>query len=159
MISGVVYEINMDECFYAWEDGPALLNGKNISVAQTRKLDDSLIATGFPYTNFAKLEQYLKLLEDLMKSSRGIRRLGSAAADLAYVACGRFDAFYEYGLNPWDVAGGSFIVQRAGGIVSDFKGNNDYIHGGNIIASNPLVYNELMEKVAHYFQLEIGEEN
>src|SRR5690606_40361019 len=87
-------------------------------------LEYSLVATGFPYVNYEKQKEYMLLFQDLMKSSRGLRRLGSAAVDLVYVACGRFDAFYEYSLNSWDVAAGSFIVKQAGGIVTDFSGKD-----------------------------------
>jgi myo-inositol-1(or 4)-monophosphatase len=93
----------------------------------------------------------MNLFKDLMKNSRGLRRLGSAAVDLAYVACGRFDAFYEYSLHPWDVAAGSFIVQQAGGKVADFKGADDYLFGKEIITCNPHIYAELLEKVKLHF--------
>lgn len=151
IVLGVVYEVNNAECFYASKNSLAYLNGDRISVTHTRKIEDSLLATGFPYSNFTLLSQYLAYLQDVMQSSHGVRRLGSAAADLAYVACGRFDGFFEYDLKPWDVAAGSIIVQRAGGIVSDFRGTDDFINGGEIIAANPLIYNELLKKAKDYF--------
>ena len=120
IVAGLVYEVNLDECFYAWKDGSAYLNQKKISVSKTYELDNTLLATGFPYQDYSLMSDYLDLFEDLMRNSRGIRRLGSAAVDLAYVACGRFDLFYEYGLKPWDVAAGTLIVQQAGGKVTDF---------------------------------------
>ena len=147
VIIGVVFEINLNECFYAWKNGPAFLNGKEIRVSKTEKLDRSLIATGFPYYDYSKLTKYMDLLSDLMQSSHGVRRLGSAAVDLAYVACGRFELFYEYGLQPWDVAAGVLIVKQAGGSVSDFSGKKDYIFGGEIIASNKLTHNEFNNKL------------
>ncbi|MGE0560822.1 MAG: inositol monophosphatase [Flavobacteriales bacterium] len=151
IVLGVIYEINLNELFYAWEGSKAYLNGKVISVTPTLTLEDSLIATGFPYYDYEKQEEYMNLFKDLMKNSRGLRRLGSAAVDLAYVACGRFDAFYEYSLHPWDVAAGAFIVQQAGGKVCDFKGENNYLFGKEIIASNGNIHNELLLKVETYF--------
>ena len=118
LIMGVVYEINLQECFYAWEGERAYMNGEEIRVSNTKKLDDSLLVTGFPYYDYSLLEQYLELFGYFMKHTHGVRRFGSAAVDLAYVACGRCEGFYEYGLNAWDVAAGSFIVQQAGGKVS-----------------------------------------
>ena len=151
IIVGVIYEINLDECFYAWKDGPAFLNGKQIQVSKTKLLDNALIATGFPYYDFSLMKPYLELLADLMQTTRGVRRLGSAAVDLAYVACSRFDLFYEYSLNPWDVAAGILIVQRAGGKVSDFNGGTDFLFGKQIIASNKLIHKEFDSKMKLYF--------
>lgn len=152
LVLGVIYEINLDELFYAWEGSKAYLNGKEIHVSKTKTLENSLIATGFPYYDYEKQTEYLDLFKDLMKNTRGLRRLGSAAVDLAYVACGRFDAFYEYSLHPWDVAAGAFIVHQAGGKVTDFKGENDYLFGKEIITSNPQIQNELLSKVKEYFK-------
>lgn len=150
IISGVVYEINLDECFYAWENGPACCNEKVIHVSQTPKLANSLLATGFPYNDFSRMKAYMALFEELMQNSRGLRRLGSAAVDLAYVACGRFEAFYEYGLHPWDVAAGAFIVERAGGKVSCFDGSNNAIFGKDILASNSLVHQEMLARISKH---------
>jgi len=146
-ILGVVYELAHNECFYAIENEPAYCNGKEIKVSETCKVNNSLIATGFPYYDYQYLSEYMKTLEYFMKHSHGLRRLGSAATDLAYVACGRFDAFYEYGLSPWDVAAGAFIVERAGGKVGDFNGKENFIYGKEIIASNNLIFNELLETI------------
>ncbi|RLD42344.1 MAG: inositol monophosphatase [Bacteroidetes bacterium] len=151
IISAVVYEINLDECFYAWKDGPAFLNGNEIKVSSTKVLEKSLIATGFPYSDYSLLKPYLGLFEELLKDTRGIRRLGSAALDLAYVACGRFDLFFEYGLKPWDVAAGSLIVERAGGLVTDFKEKDNYIFGRQIIASNKKTHDEFSKKLNRHF--------
>ncbi len=150
-ILGVVYEINLKECFYAWKGGPALLNGKEIHVTDTKILDKSLIATGFPYYDYSLLDPYLALFKDLMQSSRGVRRLGSAAVDLAYTAAGRFELFYEYGLNPWDVAAGALIVKQAGGRVTRFNGDDKYLFGREIVASNGHVHHEFSEKIKRYF--------
>lgn len=111
IVVGIVYEVNRKECFYAWKGGGAWLNNKRIRVSKAPELSKSLIATGFPVTDFERLPQYLNTLGLFMQHTRGVRRLGSAATDLAYVACGRFDAFFEYNLNPWDVAAGVLLVQ------------------------------------------------
>jgi myo-inositol-1(or 4)-monophosphatase len=150
-IMGIVYEVNQDECFYAWKSGGAYLNSKPISVRKSETLADALIATGFPYYDYDKVPGYLKILEAMMRKTRGIRRLGSAAVDLAYVACGRFDAFFEYSLNPWDVAAGAFIVQEAGGKVTDFKGGNDYLHGREIVATSAAVEQEFFGYIKDAF--------
>jgi len=150
IVLGVVYEINLDECFYAWEGGPAFLNNKKIGVSAAKNLDASLLATGFPYNDFSRMKAYLAFFEYLMHHSRGLRRLGSAAVDLAYVACGRFDAFYEYGLNPWDVAAGAFIVQQAGGKVSAFDGSENAIFGKDILASNGKIHAEMLTAIKKF---------
>ena len=98
-VIGVVHELNQDECFYAWKDGGAYMNGQTIRTSATADFQQTLIATGFPYHNYSKMKKYMSVFDFCMRNTRGLRRLGSAAADLAYVAAGRFDAFYEYGLN------------------------------------------------------------
>lgn len=152
LCGGIVYEINLDECFYAWEGGQAFCNEKEIHVSKALTLEDSLIATGFPYYDYEQMEEYLNLLKVLMKGTRGLRRLGSAAVDLAYVACGRFDAFFEYGLAAWDVAAGAFIVQQAGGKVCDFSGGENFLFGKEIVASQPRVSKEFLNLVRHHFK-------
>ncbi len=147
IILGVVHELGLNECFYAWKDSPAFLNGKIIHVSTEESVNESLIATGFPYYDYERLKPFLETMEYFMKNSRGVRRLGSAATDLAYVACGRFEAFYEYSLSPWDVAAGAFIVQQAGGKVSDFIGENNYIFGKEIIASNKNVFKDFLNTI------------
>lgn len=148
MVLGVVYEINLDECFYSWGDGKSWLNGSEIRVSDTLKLTDSLLATGFPYHDYSRLAKYLELFTWCLHNTHGVRRLGSAAVDLVYVACGRFDAFFEYGLNAWDVAAGTFIVQQAGGKVTDFSGKEDFIFGKELIATNTHIADEFLT-VAH----------
>lgn len=152
LIVGVIYEINQDECFYAWKNGGAFLNNEPIKVSSTTKLDDSLLATGFPYYDYSKMDAYIELFKYLMQNSRGLRRLGSAAVDLAYVACGRFDGFYEYSLKPWDVAAGAIIVQEAGGKVFDFGGKQNYLFGQEIVASNGNIAQEIEEVVKQFFK-------
>ena len=139
LVLGVVLELGRGECFYAWKDGGSFLNGNKISVSNRNNIHEALLATGFPYADFSRIDNYMKILKWGMENSRGIRRLGSAATDLAYVACGRFDAFWEYNLKPWDVAAGALIVKEAGGIVTDFKGGNNYLFGGEILAANGLI--------------------
>lgn len=134
IISGVVYEINRDECFTAWLDGGAYLNEKPIKVSSATYLKDSLIATGFPYSDFELMDNYINILKELMQKSHGLRRFGAASVDLAYTACGRFEGFFEYNLKPWDVAAGTLIVQEAGGKVTDFKGGDDFVFGRELIA-------------------------
>ncbi len=151
ILLGVVYEVNRNECFYAWKNGPAFLNGKPIRGSDTGTLDDALLATGFPYSDPGYLDRNLRLLGFLLQNSRGLRRLGSAAVDLAYVACGRFDGFYEYGLNPWDVAAGALIVQQAGGRISDFRGGSNFIYGKEILASNRFLHEDLLNALGKYF--------
>ncbi len=148
--AGVVYEVGQQECFYCWKGGGAYLNGKPIRVSDRTDMHQCLLATGFPYTEFSQLDTYLLFLKWAMRSSRGVRRIGSAAVDLAYVACGRFDAFWEYDLKPWDVAAGSLLVREAGGDVSDFAGGNDYLFGRTIVASNPGIGKELLTKLNEY---------
>lgn len=148
---GVILEVTRNECFAAYKGGGATLNGKPITVSDRKNLNDTLLATGFPYDDFDREQEYLTLLNDLMHKSRGIRRLGSAAADLAYVACGRFDGFYEYGLNPWDVAAGILIVEEAGGRVTDFKGGRGFLFGEEIVSSNGHIHNQLMEPIINSF--------
>ncbi len=152
IILGVVYEVGLDECFYAWKGSKAYLNQKEINVSKAKSLQDSLIATGFPYCDYKRLPCFMDTLKYFMKNSHGVRRLGSAATDLVYVACGRFDAFYEYSLSSWDVAAGAFIVQQAGGKVSDFSGGNNYIFGKEIIATNNYVFNEFLGIIKKYME-------
>lgn len=147
VVIGVVYEIGNDELFYAWKGGGAFLNDAPMAVSQKEPLKNALLATGFPYHDFSKMPHYMNLLQDCFQYTRGMRRFGSAATDLAYVACGRFEGFFEYGLNPWDVAAGVLLVTEAGGYVSGFTGGNDSIYGKEILASNKLIQNELFDLV------------
>jgi myo-inositol-1(or 4)-monophosphatase len=147
VVLGVVYEINRDECFYAFKGGGSYLNSKSIRVSKTGFLKDSLIATGFPVYNFSRMGPYLESLENLMKNTHGIRRIGSVATDLCYLACGRVDAFFEYNLNAWDIAAGALIVKEAGGTVSDFKGGQNWLFGKEIIATNSKIEKEFKNSI------------
>jgi len=144
VILGVIYEINLNETFWAYQGSKSYLNGNPIHVSGVNTVNDSLVATGFPYYDYDRIVPFFKTMEYFMRYSHGVRRLGSAATDLAYVACGRFDAFYEYSLHPWDVAAGSLIVQQAGGKVCDFSGEKNYIFGKEIIATNLNVHDEFL---------------
>jgi myo-inositol-1(or 4)-monophosphatase len=152
IILGIVYEVVSDECFYSWEGTPAYLNGKEIKVSEVDSLDKSLIATGFPTIKYNRIKEYMEVFNYCMINTHGLRRLGSAAIDLAYVACGRFEVFYEYGLNPWDVAAGAFLVQQAGGKVSDFKGGNDYLFGEEMCAANAKTHDSFLTVIKQHFQ-------
>jgi myo-inositol-1(or 4)-monophosphatase len=150
VVAGVVHEVGSNETFAAWKGGGAWLNGKQVHVSGVRTLADSLIATGLPYSDFHRLDDYMESLTYLCRHSLGIRRLGSAATDLAYVACGRFEGFYEYGLHPWDIAAGMLLVREAGGQVSDFSGNERNLNGDEIVSASSLVFSEFLENVSKF---------
>lgn len=152
LVVGVVYEVNQDECFYASKGSPAYLNGKEIKVSNIDTVAGSLLATGFPYYDFTKQAAYINLFTELMKNSHGLRRMGSAAVDLAYTACGRFEAFYEYNLNAWDVAAGILIVKQAGGDVVNFTGGNEVIDTRELVATNGKITAELLDYIQKYFK-------
>ena len=142
IVLGVVYEVKSGEMFYAWKDSPAYLSGQEIKVSSNSKPENALIATGFPYYDFDRVDDYIAAMKELMKTTRGLRRLGSAAIDLAYVAAGRFDAFFEHALHAWDVAAGVFIIQQAGGKVCDFNGGDNWLFGGEIVVASENYFDE-----------------
>ncbi len=150
ILIGVVYEPNREECFYAYAGGGAFLNGSPIYVSEADELSRGLLATGFPYTDFRHMRQYMKSLKELMEKCHGLRRIGSAALDLAYVACGRFEAFFEYNLNPWDVAAGALIVEEAGGKATAFRESLNCVFDREMIAGGK-VHAELLEVVNRNF--------
>jgi myo-inositol-1(or 4)-monophosphatase len=151
MVLGVVCEVSRLECFYAWNGGGAYLNGHPIRVSGTARLADALIATGFPYRDYERMKPYFAAMEYFMQNSRGLRRLGASAVDLAYLACGRFDSFFEYGLSPWDVAAGIVLVTEAGGKISDFKGGDGFLFGEEMLAATPGVFEETLKVVSQAF--------
>ncbi len=151
IVMGIVYELTRDEMFYAWQAGGSYLNNQIIRVRQPNSLEEALVATGFPYHDYSHIEAYCKVLKQLMRATRGIRRMGSAATDLAYVAAGRFDAFFEYSLSPWDVAAGSIIAKEAGADVCDFSGQNNYLFGGEIIAVSPAIRTKFLQIIKESF--------
>ncbi len=145
VILGVVYEIGADEMFMATIGNGSFCNGKRLLIRKPVALDNALIATGFPTTQYAYIDTYLQILKTFMEQAQGVRRMGSAATDLAYLAAERFDGFFEFGLSPWDVAAGSLIVAEAEGKVTDMAKGNDYIFGKNIIAANPKIMDEMQQ--------------
>lgn len=152
LVAGVVYEVNLDECFYACRDSAAYLNGNEIRVSNIDKVSGGLIATGFPYYDFGKQAAYIDLFTELMRSCHGLRRLGSAAVDLVYTAIGRFEAFYEYNLNPWDIAAGVVIVRQAGGEVVNFSGGSEVLKTRELLATNGRITQEMLGIINKYFQ-------
>jgi myo-inositol-1(or 4)-monophosphatase len=150
VVLACVYEINRKECFYASKGGGAFCNAVKIKVSDATKLGDALLATGFPYHFFEKNHQYLQILNALMRKSQGLRRMGSAAVDLAYTACGRFEGFFEFNLKPWDVAAGSLLVTEAGGKVGTFGESTDFIFGREIIAAG-YIFDELKAQIQEFW--------
>jgi len=145
-ILGVVVHVPNKQTFYAWQGGGAWCNGEKIAVSPVSKLGESLLATGFPYFEFEKIHAYLDVIHNLMRKSHGLRRMGSAAIDLVYVACGIFEGFFEYNLSHWDVAAGICIVQEAGGKVTDFNGEANAVYGRQIVVAGP-VHGELLREI------------
>ncbi len=148
---GLVYEVANDELFVAEVGKGAFLNDEPIHVSTNSEPSASLIGTGFPYKSFHLLEPYLKMFKRMMRKTHGVRRPGSAAWDLCNVACGRFEGFYEYGLNAWDVAAASLIVEEAGGVVTDWQGKNDWLFGERIIAGNKAIHAFLKAEIHECF--------
>lgn len=140
----VVYDPTRNELFAASKGSGAYLNDRRIRVSKRIRLSESLLGTGFPYREFDRIDAYLGAFRELSQKAAGIRRPGAAALDLAYVACGRLDGFWEMGLQPWDMAAGALLIQEAGGLVSDFGGDGDYLATGNVIAGTPKVFAQLL---------------
>jgi myo-inositol-1(or 4)-monophosphatase len=147
IVLGMVYDIPQHDFFWAIRHQGSYLNDKKIYVSDCKNLSDALIATGFPVNKFHRLTPYLQLLETIIQNSHGVRRIGTAALDLCYVACGKAEAFYEYGLQPWDVAAGALIVEEAGGKVSDFNNGKEFLFGEEIVASNTHIHETLIATV------------
>ena len=141
-VFGVVYLPSLDEYYFANQEG-SYKNNRIISVSQQTELNNTLLATGFPYYKFDEMDDYMSALSTLMRSTKGIRRMGSAAIDLAYTAEGKFDAYFELNLNPWDIAAGAYIVKQAGGVVIDFDGGTTYAEGKQIIAGNAAIVQDI----------------
>ncbi len=150
IVAGVVYEAGRDELFSAVKGGTALLNGMPVRVSDCVRSEEALVATGFPYYDFERVDSYLAAMEELMMGTRGLRRMGSAAADLAWVAAGRFTAFFEHALHAWDVAAGAFLVQQAGGKVSDFNGGGNWLSGGEMVAAGARYYPEFLSLIRRH---------
>ncbi len=144
IIAGCIYNPNLDECFTAEAGKGAFLNGKPIHVSETGNLDDSLLATGFPYDIRETDDDNLKEFTAFYKRARAVRRAGAAALDLAYVACGRFDGFWEFKLAPWDIAAGILLVEEAGGKATSYSGNKYDIYKGELVATNGLIHGAMV---------------
>ena len=149
----VVYDPTRNDVFCATKGRGAYMNDRRIRVAKRTRLQECLIATGFPYRPGDKLKTYLNMLGDVMSQCAGVRRPGAAALDLAYVAAGFSDGFFETGLKPWDVAAGSLLVQEAGGLVGNFTGESEFMDMGECLAANPRVYGQLVSTLGKYSQL------
>ncbi|MEM9885058.1 MAG: inositol monophosphatase family protein [Bacteroidota bacterium] len=147
LVVGIVYHVSLDECFYATKGSGAFVNGTPICTRAASHLKETLITTGMPFNNPAQVEKMLKLMRYWKQHTRGVRRLGSAALDLAYVAAGRVDAYVEWGLNAWDIAAGILILEEAGGKVSDLSGNNNSLKNGEVIASGEQIYGSIVLSV------------
>lgn len=145
---GVVFDPGRNELFTASKGAGAYLNEKRIRVSRRTKLEESLIGTGFPYRAFEHMDAYLAILKDMMRKSAGVRRPGSAALDLAYVASGRLDGFWEFGLSPWDMAAGTLLITEAGGLAGDLSGESAHMTTGNIIAGSPKIFSQLLQAIA-----------
>ena len=143
----VVYDPTRNELFTATKGAGAFLNDRRIRVTKCLKLQDALVGTGFPFKELGRMDVYLAQLRTLMSTSSGVRRAGAAALDLAYVACGRLDAFWELGLSPWDMAAGALLIQEAGGLVADLKGEGDYLERGEIVAASPKIFSPLLQSL------------
>jgi myo-inositol-1(or 4)-monophosphatase len=144
----VIYDPSRNDLFTASRGRGAFLNEARIRVSKRLHLRGGLVGTGFPFKEVVHIEAYLAMLRDMMKSTGGVRRAGSAALDLAYVAAGRFDGFWELGLAPWDMAAGSLLITEAGGLVGDLEGNEGWMESGHIVAGSPKVFGELLQIVA-----------
>lgn len=141
----VVYDPGRNELFTASKGRGAFLNDRRVRVSKCLKLEGALVGTGFPFKELSRMDLYLRQLRGLMEKAAGVRRAGAAALDLAYVACGRLDAFWELGLSPWDMAAGALLIQEAGGLVADPLGEADFMQSGDICAATPKVFPQLLE--------------
>jgi myo-inositol-1(or 4)-monophosphatase len=147
MLVGVVFDPLKEELFAAARGEGATLNNRRIRVTPRLSMESALLVTGIPYRPDQNLDLYLETLRVLVPGTAGIRRPGSAALDLAYVAAGRYDGFWEFSLNQWDIAAGVLLVQEAGGIVGDLKGGNKHLESGDIIAASPKVFKEMAQRL------------
>jgi myo-inositol-1(or 4)-monophosphatase len=145
---GVIYDPVKNELFTTSKGRGAFLNDRRMRVSKCIRLADALVGTGFPFKEIAHLDRYTNQLKQMMQKSAGVRRAGAAALDLAYVACGRLDAFWELGLSPWDMAAGALMIQEAGGLVGDLHGDAGYLESGEICAATPKIFPVLVEALA-----------
>jgi len=147
LAQGVIYDPTKNELFTATRGRGAYLNERRMRVSKRTQLAEALIGTGFPFRDFEGLDEYLAMFRELTARTAGIRRAGAAALDIAYVAAGRLDGFWEMGLSPWDMAAGALLVQEAGGLVGDFRGDADYLESGRIICGNPKIFVQLVQTI------------
>jgi myo-inositol-1(or 4)-monophosphatase len=147
---GVIFDPIRNDLFTATRGRGAFLNDRRIRVSRRAHLRDCLIGTGFPFRDGSYLDTYLQMMKVMIQQTAGLRRPGAAALDLAYVAAGFYDGFFEIGLNAWDVAAGSLLVLEAGGLIGDFAGEGDYLHGGQVIAATPKVFAEIVQTLAPF---------
>jgi myo-inositol-1(or 4)-monophosphatase len=145
LVAAAIHDPVHEETFHASRGGGARLNGEPIRCSRPAGLDDSLVATGFPFRELSRLDRYLQSFEAFARTTSGIRRAGSAAIDLAYTACGRYDGFWEIGLSRWDVAAGALIVREAGGIVTDPLGGDGWLDSGDILAAGSRLHPAMLE--------------
>ena len=143
----VIYDPGRNELFTASKGRGAFLNDRRIRVSALTRFGDALVGTGFPFKEVTRLELYTRQLQTMMRTCAGVRRAGAAALDLAYVACGRLDAFWELGLSPWDMAAGALLIVEAGGLVGDLNGDNGYLESGDIAAATPKLFSPLLESL------------
>ena len=142
---GCIFDPTKNELFTASKGRGAFLNDRRIRVSKCLRLADALVGTGFPFREIERIERYTRQLKNIMQASAGVRRAGAAALDLAYVACGRLDAFWEMGLSAWDMAAGALMITEAGGLVSDLRGEDGYLESGEIACATPKVFPALLE--------------
>lgn len=143
----VIFDPNRNELFTASKGAGAFLNERRIRVSRRAKLHEALLGTGFPYRMFDQIDTYLAIFKELAQKTAGQRRPGAASLDLAYVACGRYDGFWEFGLSPWDMAAGALLISEAGGLVSDLRGEASYLETGNIVAGTPKIFAPLLKLI------------
>jgi len=143
----VVFDPNRNELFTASKGVGAFLNDRRIRVSKCIRLKEALVGTGFPFKELGRLTLYTRQLRHMMEGTAGVRRAGAAALDLAYVACGRLDAFWELGLSPWDTAAGALLIQEAGGLVGDLKGEQSWLESGDVCAATPKIFPALLEEL------------
>jgi myo-inositol-1(or 4)-monophosphatase len=144
---GVIYDPTKNELFTASRGRGAFLDERRIRVSKRLRLDEALIGTGFPFRDLQSLDEYLAMFREFTIRTAGIRRAGAAALDIAYVAAGRLDGFWEMGLSPWDVAAGALMVQEAGGLVGDFRGDAGYLESGRIVCGNPKIFSQMLQVI------------
>jgi myo-inositol-1(or 4)-monophosphatase len=143
----VIFDPTRNELYTATRGSGAFLNDRRLRVSKQIRLEDALIGTGFPYSDFSFMEAYMKMFMELMPKTAGLRRPGAASLDLAYVAAGRYDGFWEAGLKRWDMAAGVLLIQESGGLVTDFDGGENYMATGNVIGGNPKIFSQLLQVI------------